>query len=221
MSAIAPRLAIACIAVVVTVACVDPSEGVAPAEVRESGSSAAPADGPDGTRLVFAPESTVAFTGSKITKSHEGGFRTFGGEIVLVDGDPARSRVAVEIDTRTIWADNDRLTGHLKSADFFDVEQYPTATFRSTAIAPTADGYAVTGDLDLHGVVKSVTFPATIEVEGDRVTARAEFVLHRFDFDIRYPGLPDDLIRDEVVVRLDLAAIPESGEGADDSVMAH
>ena len=68
------------------------------------------------------------------------------------------------------------------------------------------DGYSVTGTLDLHGVTKNISFPATIEVSDDGVRAQAEFVIKRFDFGIVYPGKADDLIRDEVVIRLDLQA---------------
>ena len=56
--------------------------------------------------------------------------------------------------------------------------------------------------------------PATIEIGPDGVMAQAEFSLMRFDFDLVYPGKPDDLIRDEVVVKFDLVAVPAGGEDA-------
>jgi polyisoprenoid-binding protein YceI len=92
------------------------------------------------------------------------------------------------------------------------VATYPTATFTSTAI--TAGGekgatHTVTGTLDLHGVKKSITFPATISVSPEAVTVKAEFALNRKDFNIVYPGKPDDLIRDEVVLKLDVTAKPK------------
>jgi len=167
------------------------------------------AEGADGRLFLLTQDSTIGFVGSKVTGSHEGGFRQFDGGIVVVDGDPTRSRVEVNIDTTSLWADNERLMGHLQSPDFFDVETYSTARFVSTQIVPAADGYEVTGNLELHGVTKSITFPATIEIQPDRVVATAEFFIQRFDFDIVYPGKPDDLIRDEVVIRLDLSAVPE------------
>ena len=83
----------------------------------------------------------------------------------------------------------------------------PESTFESTAIEASAEGYTVTGNLMLHGVTKSVSFPAQIEIAPDRVTAQAEFFVKRFDFDIVYPGKPDDLIRDEVVIKFDLVAL--------------
>jgi len=191
-------------------ACANPADNVPSAEVAEATEPPATTDtAPAGRLFRVEPGSTVGFIGSKITGSHEGGFHGFDGEIALVDGDPAKSSVRLEIDTTTLWADNEKLTGHLKSPDFFDVETFPTATFTSTSIVPAEDGYTVTGNLDLHGVTKSITFPARIEATPDEVTAKAEFSIMRFDFGIVYPGKPDDLIRDEVVVKFDVVATPE------------
>lgn len=191
-----------------SLACSNPADDVPTASVSEPERTAA---APEGKVFTLADESTVSFVGSKITGSHEGGFHEFDGEITLVDDDPERSSVVLNIDTTSLWADNERLTGHLKSADFFDVETYPTATFTSTAIEAAGDSYTVTGNLDLHGVTRSISFPARIAVEPDRVTAQAEFSIMRFDFDIVYPGKPDDLIRDEVVIKLDVLARPQAG----------
>lgn len=193
-------------------ACANPADNVPPAEVAESSDTPAATDAmqADGARTFVVGEgSTVGFIGSKITGSHEGGFKGFGGEISLIDNDPTRSSVRLQIDTTTLWADDDRLTGHLKSPDFFDVETFPEATFTSTSIVPADGGFTVTGNLDLHGIRKSITFPAQIEAGPDEVTAKAEFSIKRFDFGIVYPGKPDDLIRDEVVVKFDVVATPE------------
>lgn len=158
--------------------------------------------------LIDTAQSTLGFVGSKITGSHDGGFNEFEGVIEVVDGDPTASSVKVLIDATSLWSDDDRLTKHLKSPDFFDVENLPEASFESTAIETAEAGYIVTGNLTLHGVTKSVSFPAQIEVAPDRVAAQAEFFVKRFDFDIVYPGKPDDLIRDEVVIKFDLVALP-------------
>lgn len=202
-------------------ACANPADNVPAAGVSESedhsGHGHAQAeesggmDAMEGDVYTIGEGSSIGFVGSKITGSHDGGFHAFEGWINLVDGDPSKSQVEIEIDTTTLWADNDNLTGHLKSPDFFDVEQFPTATFTSSEIISGGDGYTIVGDLELHGVTKVITFPAEIVVEPDRVTARSEFSIKRFDFDIVYPGKPDDLIRDEVVVKLDIVAHPSEG----------
>jgi len=199
-------------------ACSNPADHVPAAHVAEAGDHAGHGDAPaaaaagmEGEVFTLGEGSSIGFVGSKITGSHDGGFHGFEGWINLVDGDPAKSQVEIEIDTTTLWADNEKLTGHLKSPDFFDVEKFPTAMFTSTQILPEGNGYVIVGDLDLHGVTKEISFPAEIIVEPDRITARTEFSIKRYDFDIVYPGSPDDLIRDEVVVKLDLVAQPPEG----------
>ena len=95
----------------------------------------------------------------------------------------------------------------MKTADFFDVAKFPKATFVSTKIEPnTAAGatHNVTGNFDLHGVKKSITFPATIQSTPEVVSVNAEFAINRKDFGILYPGKADDLIRDGVVIKLTL-----------------
>jgi polyisoprenoid-binding protein YceI len=163
------------------------------------------------TSLPITPEnSKIEFTGSKVTGSHDGGFTKFSGAINLVGEKPENSNVWVEIETASIYANVDDLTKHLKTPDFFDVEKFPKATFISTKIVQNqsagADSYQVTGDFDLHGVKKSISFPATINVNADDVTVKSEFSINRKDFGLVYPGKPDDLIRDGVVIRLDLKA---------------
>ena len=105
------------------------------------------------------------------------------------------------------WTDSDKLTGHLKTPDFFDVAKFPKATFVMTEIKPgvSADApYTITGNLTLHGVTKSISFPATVKVSGDDLAITSEFVINRKDFGITTSGKADDLIRDEVVIKLDV-----------------
>lgn len=108
----------------------------------------------------------------------------------------------------SIYTDDEKLTGHLKTADFFDVEKFPKASFVSTKITPDAAKgagfYTVTGDFELQRQKKSITFPAKITVGDDKVEVDAEFAINRKDFAIVYAGKTDDLIRDDVVIRLDL-----------------
>ena len=161
------------------------------------------------TLAINAENSKVLFTGSKVTGKHDGGFKLFGGTINLVNDKADESSVSVEIDTVSIFADDPKLTEHLKSADFFDVAKFPRATFKSTRITADAkDGntHSVTGDLELHGQKKSITFPATITVADDSVTVKADFRINRKDFGIVYTGPSDNLIRDDVALMLNVKA---------------
>lgn len=155
-------------------------------------------------------KSSVSFVGRKVTGMHDGGFRNFDARLGYVDGEPAN--IDVEIDMTSVWTDTDRLTNHLKSGDFFLVEQYPTATFESTSIEQTADGnYEITGNLEMRGHENSVTFPAMVDLTGEEIHAVSEFTINRQQWGVSFPGMPDDLIRDEVEMKLDLTfPMPES-----------
>jgi polyisoprenoid-binding protein YceI len=164
-----------------------------------------------GVTLAVTPEnSKISFTGSKVTGKHEGGFNKFTGTINLVNDKAEDSGVTVEIDMSSVYTDTDAVTKHLQTGDFFEVEKFPTANFKSTKIVPdTAKGagnFIVTGDLTLHGVTKSISFPATITVNAETVAVNAEFSINRKDFGIVYAGKPDNLIRDDVVIKLELKA---------------
>ena len=158
--------------------------------------------------LAITPEnSKVEFVASKVTRSHNGSFKQFSGAIDLAPDNIPTSRVTIDIDTASVATDTDRLTAHLQKPDFFDVAKFPKGTFVSTKIEPgikASTNYEVTGNFDLHGVKKSITFPAMITVTADSVSVTAEFAINRKDFGIVYQNIGDDLIRDEVVIKLTL-----------------
>lgn len=189
----------------------NPAEDVPKADVSSATNAAAgsSASAAAGKTYAFAPESSsIDFVGSKVTGSHKGGFKQFAGELNVVNGKVADTGNKVVISTASIWSDNERLTGHLKSPDFFDVATYPTATFETTTVAATPTNSIVGGNLTLHGVTKHISFPARINVSDQAVDVTAQFFINRFDFEMKYPGKADDLIRKEVVLNLNLKAAP-------------
>jgi len=185
--------------------CSNPADDKPEAKVGEE-PPAAPAG--TGDKYTIAEGSKISFVGSKVTGSHDGGFNDFTGEVMLVDDDPTKSSVKIEIDLTSVWSDHPKLTKHLMSTDFFAVEHYKLSTFDSTKIVREGEQYTMTGNFQLHGVVRSISFPATITVEPGKVTVNAEFFIKRFDFDIEFKGPADNLIRDEVVIKLELTAVP-------------
>lgn len=211
-SALASGAAIAALSLS-AVACQDPSVGKPAASVGAA-VAAAPASPAAATAVTYriAPgTSRIEFTGSKVTGKHDGTFGSFSGTASVTGGTPESAGLSVEIDLASVKTDNEKLDGHLKSPDFFDVARFPKATFTSTAIqagaaAGTGVTHTVTGTLDLHGVRRTVSFPARVRVTPETVEADAEFSLNRKDFGIVYPGMPDDLIRDNVVIRLAIRA---------------
>jgi polyisoprenoid-binding protein YceI len=163
----------------------------------------------DARSYVFGPEnSSISFIGSKVTGHHDGGFKKFSGELKAQGDKLASTGNKVEIDTTSIWTDTDRLTGHLKTKDFFDVAQYPTSTFETVSITDNGTNSLVTGKLTLHGITKEISFPATIKVSAASVDVDAQFAINRLDFDIKFKGMPNDLIRNDVVLKLKVKATP-------------
>ena len=194
--------------------CSDPSKSVSkspasdPAEKPDAvAASTASAPAQSAKAYVIRSGSTVGFIGSKVTGSHNGGFKSVAGAFT-VDGGKITGTPEIKIGMKSIWADNDRLTGHLRGADFFDVEKFPLATFTVTGIENTGLTNKVTGNLNLHGVTKSISFPAAVEISDDSVAVKAVFAINRRQWNINYAGKANDLIRDNVVVKLDLKATP-------------
>lgn len=163
----------------------------------------------EGTKFVFIDDSTIDFTGSKVTGSHDGAFKEFEGFFILDDDQvPSGGQFTIEMDS--VWSDNDKLTGHLKNEDFFNVAKHPKSEFRLTKASKTDTGtYLISGNLTLNGVEKNITFPANATLEGKQAKFNAEFDINRKDFGIAYAGKADDLIRDEVVIRLNFVAESE------------
>ena len=157
---------------------------------------------------VIKEKSSINFIGAKVTRDHNGKFKNFDGSIEYVAGKP--QRISFDIDVNSLETDDPKLDGHLKTADFFDVAKYPKATFTSTSLteAPAGDAsgatHLLTGTLDLHGVQKEVRIPVKAQQTAEGVHATSEFTINRHDWGISYKGMADDLIKDNVLIRLDL-----------------
>ncbi len=186
--------------------CANPAANKPKATVANAAPESNPTKPAGAETLVISPDnSKVEFVAAKVTRSHNGSFKKFTGTIDLVDNKAESSRVSIDIQTNSVLTDESDLTKHLQTPDFFDVAKYPKATFTSTKIeAANAGGstHNVTGNFELHGIKKSITFPATIQVAPDSVSVNAEFAINRKDFALLYPGKADDLIRDGVVIKL-------------------
>ena len=114
----------------------------------------------------------------------------------------------------SLTSDNDKLTGHLKTADFFSVEKYPASKFEITKVTSAgADRVNVTGNLTIKGVTESLSFPASVKKQGDAVVAVATGVkVNRTKYDIRYGSksffndIGDKAIDDEFELTINLVA---------------
>jgi polyisoprenoid-binding protein YceI len=201
-------------ALLMLAACEDPAKdtvkaNVAPAATPKPAAAQPAVATAPGEALKIDASSLVGFVGSKVTGKHEGKFEKVSGTVTLAAGKLEGGKITVEVDLASVKTDQDKLDGHLKSPDFFDVAKFPKATFTSTEIKATdvkGASHTITGELDLHGEKKTISFPALITVSPDAVSGTAEFSINRKDFKIVYAGKADDLIRDDVVLKLTLKA---------------
>jgi polyisoprenoid-binding protein YceI len=172
-------------------------------------------DAPDAKALAHAStiikldktKSSVGFVGAKVTGDHEGSFKELDGSLTLADdGKPSTLEVTIKVDS--METDAADLTKHLLNPDFFDAPKYPEAKFVSTSITEKAgEGGAtheIEGELTMHGKTKVVTFPAKVEVTAAEAKGTAEFKIDRTLWDITYPGMENDLIKNEVLLKLNL-----------------
>jgi polyisoprenoid-binding protein YceI len=141
-----------------------------------------------GNNVALTPDNTaITFVGIHVGDKPEpqnGRFTAFTGSAELTDG--KLTSVSVDIETVSVTADVDGLTTHLKSPDFFDVREQPTAEFKSTGIeAGDGDAVTITGDLTLLGKTQSISFPATVTSDGG-LKLSAEFSIDRSEFGMNF-----------------------------------
>jgi polyisoprenoid-binding protein YceI len=159
--------------------------------------------------------SDVSFTVRHMMVSKvRGRFATFSGEIVTGE-DVTDSSVTASIDPASIDTGNDQRDGHVRSADFFDVENYPLWTFRSTGVRVDSDGLVVDGELTIKGVTRSV--PLALEVNGvgrdssggTRAGFSASTTIDRNDFgvNIKMPLDGGVVVGDKVQITLEIEAV--------------
>lgn len=136
----------------------------------------------------------VEFTGTKKDGKHDGGFKKVTGTAKVSGTDMTTLEIEVDIETESLYSDDNKLTGHLKSPDFFAVKQHPKATFKSKKVEASGKTYNITGELTLLGKTKEVTFPASVKAENKSLTVKSEkFKIKRSEFGMTYgAGKVDD-----------------------------
>ena len=177
--------------------------------------AASPAMGAE-TFVVDKAHSEVGFQIRHMMTKVRGRFTDFEGRIEADRAKPQASSVELTIHAASIDTANEARDKDLRSADFFDVEKYPTITFKSTRITPKGkDAYDVTGTLTMRGVSKEITLPVTFLgfMKNQRGTDTAGFetavTLNRKDFGITWNRTLDAggvLLGDEVAVSINLEA---------------
>jgi len=140
------------------------------------------------------------------------------GQIHIDESQPANSWVEAEVDVATVDTQNEQRDAHLRTADFFDADTYPTITFKSTKVeAVSGQEYRVTGDFTMHGVTKSVTFDVEYggqsNMAGPRVGLTATTKINRKDFGLSFGAIVEAgqvALGEIVTIEIDVEATTQS-----------
>ena len=162
--------------------------------------------------------SNASFTVRHMMVSNvRGEFAKLNGGVDVVGDDPTTAKVAVTIDAASISTHEPKRDAHLRSADFFDVEKFPTMSFVSTGVSKVDGGnFTVKGDLTLHGVTKPVELAAEFLGRakdpwgGERAGFSAKGTINRKDFGLLWNRALEAggvLVGDEVLITLDVELI--------------
>ena len=148
----------------------------------------------------------------------KGEFNEFSGMILYDDENITKSSVDVTINTASIDTKDPKRDDHLRSPDFFDVAKFPQISFKSKRIEKTSDGYAVIGDLTMHGVTKEIRIPFSIAgVVTDpwgnvRLGLSGKTKLNRQDYGVSWSKKMDNgglVAGDDVEIDLEVEAVKE------------
>ena len=169
---------------------------------------------------------SIQFSVKHMTISNvRGQFTKMSGKILNEGTDPGLVKIEATIDAATIDTREPKRDGHLKSADFLDVEHYPTITFKSKKVEPAEPGkWKLTGELTIRGVTREVT----LDVDGlseeikdpygnVRVGAHATTTINRKDFDLKWNKLLETgglVVGDTVAITIDVEAVKQAATAA-------
>ncbi|MGE3539982.1 MAG: YceI family protein [Candidatus Tectimicrobiota bacterium] len=141
-------------------------------------------------RYVIVPQkSQIRFKAYSVLARPLGKFTAFAGEILADPQHTSASSVQLRIEVNSLDTENARRDKHLRSADFFFVERYPTITFVSTAITGAVPMFTVTGDLNIRGVTQRLSLPVQIEQRPGELQVQGQVALNRRDFGITYDAI--------------------------------
>ncbi len=169
--------------------------------------------------MVNTGESTISWTGFKPTGKHNGTINLESGVFTVNNGSIESGAFLIDMNSIVdldMPADNEmnaKLVGHLKSADFFDVEKFPSASFEVTGIAENEGKMMLSGNLTLKDKKNNVTFPVTLSEDGNTYTITSEtFTIDRSKWDVKYgsksffDNLGDKFINDDIELQITVKA---------------
>ncbi|WP_187264009.1 YceI family protein [Pontibacter beigongshangensis] len=237
----------ACMLLALQLAACDTTIKTDDAEVGEPLQSARPFASSE-PMIIDTAQSQVTWIGSKMTGRHNGTICIETGELQLLQGRISGGHIVIDL-TKLVCTDKNinaesskKLATHLKSADFFDVENHPTATFEIVSVAPydslsrkeatphtranyselkiNSPTHTITGNLTIKGTARSISFPAKVRLEKDQLRAKANFNIDRTQWGLVYrsdESLGDKTIYSSVNIGFDIVARPASDDSLAES----
>ena len=187
-----------------------------------------PKDGAGETFLVDTTNSWIRFTGHGVGKNHPGIFKLTYGKLMATDNKVTGGTFILDITSLDMEQEGEmidnKLQPHLLSGDFFDAEKFGTSQFEITGVVPyepktgekslvEGANFTISGNLQVKDVTKNISFPARIDLDGDRLEAKANFDIDRREWKMNYGNdktLGDNFISETVNIELDLRALKEN-----------
>jgi polyisoprenoid-binding protein YceI len=165
------------------------------------------------TYTIDSEHSSVAFSIRHLVSRTSGRFNDFAGTIKYDPSHPEKTSAEATIQVSSIDTDNEKRDGHLRSADFFNAEKFPTITFKSTKAKVKDGSIHLTGDFTMHGVTKSITLPVEILGTGTNPFNKkpqagfaAELTINRSDYGVNTWSDVASVLGDEVKISLTVEA---------------
>ena len=143
-----------------------------------------------------------------------GEFTDYAGEIQFNSEDLSSFSIDIVIEAKSINTRNEKRDGHLMGKEFFDVEKYPTLSFKGRQLVKSGDGYDLTGDLTIKAVTKGITIPVTIagpiqRKAGEAIGLSGEIIINRQDYGVSWSKTMDQggfMVADNVKIIIELEA---------------
>ena len=157
--------------------------------------------------------SAIEWKGYKPTGSHNGTISIENGIINTSDGAISSGSFLISMSSLKDSGNDAKLEGHLKSADFFDVENHPSSTFEITGVETVEGKTMLSGNLTIKGIKNNITFPVTVSNDSEIVTLSSEtFSIDRTKWDIKFKSktffdeLEDKFINDDIEMKVTVNA---------------
>ncbi|MEW4922848.1 YceI family protein [Algibacter sp. 2305UL17-15] len=163
--------------------------------------------------------SAIEWKGFKPTGTHNGTIKLDSGVFALNGNTIESGSFLIDMKSITVLdipaeeKDNAKLTGHLKSPDFFDVENHPSSAFEVTGVSEAEGKTMLSGNLTIKGVKNNITFPVSVTETGNAVSLTSEtFTIDRSKWNVKYgsksffDNLGDKFINDDIELKIDVTA---------------